>query len=76
MTYEQKQQRIKEEVAMFPAVFSLRNFRGDFRVSAERSFVREDGSVALYVERDDEFLGWVPFSKTVASELFSQIVGV
>jgi len=75
MTYEQKQQRIKDEAAMFPATFNLRNFRGDFRISAERSFVRDDQSVALYLEREDESLGWVPFSKASASELFSQIVG-
>lgn len=65
---------LEQCIETFPAMFKLRNFVGDFRVSASRSFVRDDQSVALYVERRDESLGWVAFAKSSPGELRAQIV--
>jgi len=66
---------LEQCIASFPAMFKLRNFQGAFRVSARRSFVRDDGSFALYLEREDESLGWVPFGKGSPGELRAQMRG-
>lgn len=54
---------MKVHAHQFGAVFGLRKFKGEFRISKAHSFVGDDGKVKLYVQKRTGTGGWSDWAK-------------